>query len=39
VELEHVLTAVALSALRTVEWLVATPPAKRRVSAFAKLAA
>jgi transposase len=39
VQLEHVLTAVALSVLRTVEWLVGTPPAKRRVSAFAQLAA
>ena len=39
VQLEHVLTAVALSVLRTVEWLVGTPPAKRRVSAFARLAA
>ena len=39
VQLEHVLTAVALSILRTVEWLAGTPPAKRRVSAFARLAA
>ncbi|MEJ7872223.1 MAG: IS1182 family transposase, partial [Rubrobacteraceae bacterium] len=39
VDLEHVLTAVALSVLRTVEWLAGTPPAKRRVSAFAKLVA
>ncbi len=39
VQLEHVLTAVALSVLRTVEWLAGTPPAKRRVSAFARLAA
>lgn len=39
VQLEHVLTAVALSLLRTVEWLAGTPPAKRRVSAFARLAA
>lgn len=39
VRLEHVLTAVALSVLRTVEWLAGTPRAKRRVSAFAQLAA
>jgi len=39
VQLEHVLTAVALSMLRTVEWLAGAPPVKRRVSAFAKLAA
>jgi transposase len=39
VQLEHVLTAVALSVLRTVEWLAGTPPAERRVSAFARLAA
>jgi transposase len=39
VHLEHVLTAVALSVLRTVEWLAGTPPAKRRVSVFAQLAA
>ena len=39
VQLEHILTAVALSVLRTVEWLAGTPPAKRRVSAFARLAA
>lgn len=39
VQLEHVLTAVALSVLRTVEWLSGTPPAERRISAFAKLAA
>lgn len=38
VQLEHVLTTVALSVLRTVEWLAGTPPAKRRVSAFARLA-
>ncbi len=37
--LEHVFTAVALSILRVVEWLAGTPPAKRRVSAFAQLAA
>ncbi|MDP9479168.1 MAG: IS1182 family transposase [Actinomycetota bacterium] len=39
VGLEHVFTAVALSILRVVEWLAGTPPAKRRVSAFAHLAA
>jgi transposase len=39
VQLEHILTAVALSVLRTVEWLAGTPTAKRRVSAFAQLAA
>ena len=39
VSLEHVLTAVALSILRVMEWLGGITPPKRRVSAFAKLAA
>ena len=39
VSLEHVLTAVALSILRVMEWLGGIAPPKRRVSAFAKLAA
>ncbi len=39
VSLEHVLTAVALSILRVMEWLGGISPAKSRVSAFAKLAA
>jgi len=39
VQLKHVLTAVALGVLRTVEWLAGTLPLKRRVSAFATLAA
>ena len=37
--LEHVLTAVALSILRVMEWLGGVTPPKRRVSGFAKLAA
>lgn len=37
VDLEHVLTAVALSILRVMEWLGGTPLAERRVSAFARL--
>ncbi len=39
VGLEHVLTAVALSILRAMEWLGEITPQKSRVSAFAKLAA
>jgi transposase len=39
VSLEHVLTAVALSILRVMEWLGGGTPPKSRVSAFAKLAA
>jgi len=39
VGLEHVLTAVALSILRVMEWLGGITPQKSRVSAFAKLAA
>ena len=39
VSLEHVLTAVALSILRVMEWLGGITPQKSRVSAFAKLAA
>lgn len=37
--LEHVLTAVALSILRAMEWLGDVTPQKSRVSAFVKLAA
>jgi transposase len=39
VSLEHVLTAVALSILRVMEWLGGISPPKSRISAFAKLAA
>lgn len=39
VSLEHVLTAVALSILWVMEWLGGISPPKRRVSAFARLAA
>lgn len=39
VSLEHVLSAVALSILRVMEWLDGITPQKSRVSAFAKLVA
>jgi hypothetical protein len=36
---EYVLVAVFLAALRTVEWLIETLPAERRVTSFAGLTA